>query len=72
MPEVRHGEVLPAPPRQRGFLLAAAPFLGGAALLIIGAVAMIVPVPIQQSPTPAETSDVSRPEPVNEPLQADQ
>ena len=49
-----------------------APFLGGAALLIIGAVAMIVPVPIQQSPTPAETSDVSRPEPVTEPLQADQ
>ncbi len=49
----------------------ASPFLGGLALVMVGAVAMVLPIPRQQNTAPADAVKISPPQPVTEPLQAD-
>jgi hypothetical protein len=49
----------------------AAPVFGGVALVVVGVMAMVVPLPSQDTKAPADSIEAPRPDPVSDPSQAD-
>ncbi|MEJ6585609.1 MAG: DUF4335 domain-containing protein [Synechococcus sp. ChSW.bin.154] len=49
----------------------AAPVLGGVALVVVGVMAMVVPLPSQETKAPTDSVEAASPDPVSDPSQAD-
>ena len=49
----------------------AAPAFGGVALVVVGFMAMVVPIPSQENKAPTDSVEALSPEPVSDPLQGD-
>ena len=49
----------------------AAPAFGGVALVVVGVMAMVVPIPSQENKAPTDSVEALSPEPVSDPLQGD-
>jgi hypothetical protein len=49
----------------------AAPVFGGLALVVVGVIAMVVPLPTQETKAPTDSIETPSPDPVSDPSQAD-
>jgi hypothetical protein len=49
----------------------AAPVFGGLALVVVGVMAMVVPLPTQETKAPTDSTEAPSPDPVSDPSQAD-
>ena len=49
----------------------AAPVFGGVALAVVGVMAMVIPLPTQETKAPTDSIEAPSPDPVSDPSQAD-